>query len=405
RMSMMGHRARIMDSKTFRVHLCTTTPYNADFDGDEMNLHVPQTEEAVAEIKTLMSVNKHIRTPRYGLPIIGAKQDHLMGIYFLTQDRVTLDRKDVSNIAFILGVDVELGKDTYTGKEVFSMLLLPPDLNYKGKTKTGEDVLIENGLLKKGHIDVKSVGAEHGGLLNKIDLIYGNDAGSVFLNKLVRLSLLFLTSNNYTISINDYNIDAEGSKEIDKIVKNRLNKYVKSEGGEEEQIGLEKILTEVEAIIREYFPKDSYSRVAAETGARGNMVSIAQIIGCLGQEKLKGARITRGYYGRTLPFFRVNDVNPSAYGFVRNGYRRGLTPIEFFFDAMHGREGLSDTALKTKHSGYLERRLVNSLHDIIIKPDGTVRNESNQIVQFVPFENNINPYTTNKGKVEMEDLL
>jgi len=405
RMSMMGHRARIMPGKTFRLHLCATTPYNADFDGDEMNLHVVQTEEARAEIKSLLSVEKHIRTPRYGLPIIGAKQDHLMGLFFLTHDKVTLTKQEVSNLAFTLNVDVNLDKDTYTGKEVFSMLLLPPDMNYKGKTKTNEEVLIEDGLLKKGYIDVKAIGSEHGGLLNKINLVYGDEIGGRFLNNLVKLSLLFLTSYNYTISINDYNVDAEGIKDMQKIIKKRLDKFVQSEGAPEEQGNLERILTEVEAIVKEHLPKESYARVAAETGARGNMVSVAQITGCLGQEKLKGSKITRGYYGRVLPFFKLHDVNPSAYGFVRHGYREGLTPIEFFFDAMHGREGLSDTALKTKHSGYLERRLVNSLHDLKIKQDGTVRDETNRIVQFVPFENNINPYRTNKGKISMEDLL
>ena len=405
RMSMMGHRARIMGGKTFRLHLCATTPYNADFDGDEMNLHVVQTEEARAEIKNLLSVEKHIRTPRYGLPIIGAKHDHLMGLFFLTHDKVTLTKREVSNLAFTLGVDVTLDKDTYTGKEVFSMILLPPDMNYKGKTKTGEDVIIEDGLLKKGYIDVKAIGSEHGGLLNKVNLIYGDEAGGKFLNNLTRLSLLFLTSYNYTISINDYNIDQEGVKEMQKIIKKRVDKFTASSGSVEDQLGLERILTEIEDVVKEHLPKDSYSRVAAETGARGNMVSVAQITGCLGQEKLKGSKITRGYYGRVLPFFKINEVNPSAYGFVKHGYREGLTPIEFFFDAMHGREGLSDTALKTKHSGYLERRLVNSLHDLKIKEDGTVRDESNRIVQFVPFENNINPYRTNKGKISMEDLL
>ena len=405
RMSMMGHRVKIMSGKTFRLHLCATTPYNADFDGDEMNLHVPQNEEARAEVKSLLGVEKHIRTPRYGLPIIGAKQDHLMGLFFLTHDKVTLSKKELSNLAFTMNVDVKLDKDTYTGKEAFSLLLLPPDLNYKGKTKTGEDVLIENGVLKKGYMDVKAIGPEYGGLLNKINLLYGDEACGKFLNKTVRLSLLFLTSYNYTISINDYNIDQEGIREIQKIIKKRVDKYVQNEGAKEDQLALERILTEIEAIVKQYLPKDAYSRVAAETGSRGNMVSIAQIIGCLGQEKLKGARITRGYYGRTLPFFKINDTNPSAYGFVKNGYRKGLTPVEFFFDAMHGREGLSDTALKTKHSGYLERRLVNSLHDIKIMNDGTVRDENNRIIQFVPFENNVNPYRTNKGKISMEDLL
>jgi len=106
-----------------------------------------------------------------------------------------------------------------------------------------------------------------------------------------------------------------------------------------------------------------------------------------------------------LPHFKKDDVNPVAYGFVKKGYKKGISPTDFFFDAMHGREGLSDTALKTKHSGYLERKLVNCLHDLVVMPDSTVRNEKNQIVQFVPFENDLNPWKVNKGKIEIEELL
>ena len=402
RMSMLGHKARIMDGRTFRLHLAVTTPYNADFDGDEMNLHVPQTEEARAEVKHLMDVNKHIRTPRYGLPIIGLKHDHLMGLYYLTRDDTKLSKKEVANLLAYTDIETELTKDFYTGKEVFSMLL--PKINFRGKTKSGEDVIIENGNLIKGYIDEKIVGAEKGELLNKIELLYGCEEAARFIENSVKISLMFLCTNAYTISLKDYHLPENVKANIKKLISSKINNYINNPS-EDSQLELEQVLKEIEKIVREYLSKDSSARIAAEIGARGSLISVSQIVGCVGQEKLKGKKITRGYYGRTLPHFKVGEVDPAAYGFVKNGYREGINPIEFFFDAMHGREGLSDTALKTKHSGYLERRLVNSLHDVIVKSDGTVRNENNQIIQFTPLENNVNPYRASKGKISLEDIL
>ena len=402
RMSMMGCKARIMPDKTFRLHLCTTTPYNADFDGDEMNLHIPQTEEARVEVKYLMDTNKHIRTPRYGLPIIGAKHDHLMGIYFLTKDNVKLSKKEVANLLMVTDIDVELDKDMYTGKEVFSFLL--PKINFNGKTKTGEEVIIKDGILLKGYIDENSIGAEKGELLSKIELLYGGDEAARFLENLTKLSLSFLMTNAYSISLEDYYLDLEDQKKIEKVVSEEIDNYIKMPS-DETQLKLEQLPKEVEKIVKLKLSKNSSARIAAEIGARGSLISVSQIIGCIGQEKLKGKKITRGYYGRTLPHFKRKEINPAAYGFVKNGYKKGISPIEFFFDAMHGREGLSDTALKTRQSGYLERRLVNCLHDIKVAKDLTVRDEKNRIIQFTPFENNINPYRANKGRIEVEDLL
>ena len=400
RMSMMAHRVRIMDGKTFRMHLAVTTPYNADFDGDEMNLHIPQTEEARVELKYLMKVNQQIRTPRYGLPIIGAKHDHLMGSYFLTQDNIKLSKREVSNLMMGLDVKVTLDKDVYSGKEVFSLIL--PKLNYTGTTRTGQEVVIEEGLMKKGYIDEMAIGSEKGSLLNKIELHYGGDEAAKFISNMSKLCLKFMATHAYTISLGDYYLEDE--KEIEKLISKEIKNYIKSPS-RETQSKLDQLPKEIEKIIKEKLSNKSTARIAAEIGARGSLVSVAQIIGVVGQEKLKGKKITRGYYHRSLPHFSKDDINPSAHGFVKESYKEGISPTSFFFDSMHGREGLSDTALKTKHSGYLERRLVNCLHDIKVAPDNTVRNERNQIIQFTPFENNINPHKANKGKIELEDIL
>ena len=163
RMSMMAHIAKIMPYRTLRLNLAVTIPYNADFDGDEMNLHVPQTEEVQTEAEMLMSVENHIRSPRYGLPIIACKHDHITGCYLLTKANTKLTKKEAIELLMIAGIrDFEV-KSEYTGKEIFS-LLLPDDLNIqfkssmcrgckkceKEKCPYDEYVVIRNGQLIKG---------------------------------------------------------------------------------------------------------------------------------------------------------------------------------------------------------------------------------------------------------------
>ena len=145
RMSVMAHHVRVMPFKTFRMNLCDTIPYNADFDGDEMNLHIPQTVEAQVEAETLMIVPKHIRSPRFSGPIIGATRDHISGLYLLTKDDRKFTKADATQLVRSVDQEVEIpDKPTMTGKEVFS-LFLPKDFNIEHRSKSGEMVTIKNG--------------------------------------------------------------------------------------------------------------------------------------------------------------------------------------------------------------------------------------------------------------------
>ena len=104
---------------------------------------------------------------------------------------------------------------------------------------------------------------------------------------------------------------------------------------------------------------------------------------CVGQQNVEGKRIPYGFRDRTLPHFCKFDLGPQARGFVENSYLKGLTPSEFFFHMMGGREGLIDTAVKTAETGYTQRRLVKAMEDVMVRYDCTVRNSSNQVVQFL----------------------
>jgi DNA-directed RNA polymerase II subunit RPB1 len=118
-------------------------------------------------------------------------------------------------------------------------------------------------------------------------------------------------------------------------------------------------------------------------GSKGSYINISQIIACVGQQNVDGKRIPYGFRNRTLPHFTQDDHGPESRGFVANSYLRGLTPQEFFFHSMGGREGLIDTAVKTSETGYIQRRLMKAMEDVTVRYDGTVRDASGNIIQFL----------------------
>jgi hypothetical protein len=151
---------------------------------------------------------------------------------------------------------------------------------------------------------------------------------------------------------------------------------------------------------------EAHSVIMTKSGARGNILNLGQMSAVVGQQAIRGERINRGYSSRTLPHFKVNDLTPQARGFVESSYRKGLNPEEFFFHAMGGREGLVDTAVRTSTSGYMQRRLVNALQDMIIENDGTVRNSDKNIIQFRYGDDGVDPmHTDHSDAVNLEVLL
>ncbi len=432
RMSIMAHKVRVMPYRTFRLNLSVVTPYNADFDGDEMNLHVPQTEEARAEAEMLMDVKTQIRSPRWGGPIIGCIQDHISGAYLLTRKGTEFTREEAYQLLIDSGIDnLELPKKkTITGKELFS-LLLPEDINLKyraswtsseGKDEESE-VIIEKGQLKQGVIDKRGIAAESGILLDRINKEYGDERSQKFIEDISNLAIAVHRLIGFSVSISDTdlkdNVQSKVSKTLDEAIED-CGKFIKQyRDGKLEKIPgrsmkeslevtiqrrLGEVLNEAEGMIEENI-KLNTSSMMARSGARGSMVNITQMSAFVGQETIRGERMERGYHERTLSMFRPNDLSPKARGFVASGYKNGLEPWEFFFDAANSREGLMDTSLKTRQSGYMERRLVNALQDLKVERDGTVRDSSGSIVQFIAGEDNIDPYKSDGGKLNVERIV
>lgn len=434
RMSMMAHRARIMPYKTFRINLAVTIPYNADFDGDEMNLHLPQTEEAQAEAEMLLTVQNHIRSPRYGKPVIAGKHDHITGAYLLTRPGMKLNKKEAASLLLSIGIEDFEKKDSYSGKEIFSMLL-PKDLNMTFKSSfadckcTADNcthdawVVIKNGVLKKGVIDDNALGEKKGKLIDTIERKYDASTAREFIDRVSKLSLETITRTGFSISLGDMDISNRAEKNIAAIIedyetntKKLLQDYaagrLRSMPGLTTRSTLEnRILqlgsmasNEASNIVRKDLPVNS-AVTMARTGARGSFVNLTQMCAFVGQESLEGERIHRGFVGRTVSHFEKDNIGLKSRGFVSSGYKKGLDPFEFFFDAMNSRENLMDKSLHTRHSGYMERRLVNALQDLRVEYDGTVRDSKNNIIQFVAGEDGIDPAKSDSGTVSVTKVL
>ena len=417
RMSIMAHEVVVMPYKTFRLNTVVCPPYNADFDGDEMNMHALQNEEARAEARVLMRVQEQILSPRFGGNIIGAIQDHISGTYLLTHTNPEFSEAQALDLLRATRVD-ELpdpdgvdddGAAYWTGQTLFSELL-PEDLSLQFRSSTGDDVVIERGQLVEGTIDEDAVGAFGGEVVDTLTKEYGETRARVFINEIASLAMRAIMHFGFSIGIDDESIPPAAEEQVDEAINSayeRVQDLIETyEAGELESLpgrGVDETLEmkimqtlgkardSAGEIADQHFGDDNPAVVMARSGARGSMLNLTQMAGSVGQQAVRGERINRGYEDRTLAHYQQDDLSADAHGFVENSYRSGLNPQEFFFHAMGGREGLVDTAVRTSKSGYLQRRLINALSELEVKYDGTVRDTSDRVVQFECGEDGTSP--------------
>ncbi|KAG5298825.1 RNA polymerase II largest subunit [Histoplasma capsulatum G186AR] len=410
-----------MPYSTFRLNLSVTTPYNADFDGDEMNLHVPQSEEARAELSQLCMVPLQIVSPQRNGPLMGIVQDTLCGIYKICRRDVFLTKEQVMNILLWVpdwdGVIPQPAilkpRPRWTGKQMISMVL-PPGLNLlrvdRDKAPLSEKfspladggLLVHSGELMYGMFSKKTVGATGGGVIHTIFNEYGPETAMNFFNGAQTVVNYWLLHHGFSIGIGDTIPDLATIEKIEEAVRVR-----KEEVDEITASATDNTLEPLPGMnVRETFEskvsralnnardeagteteksfKDLNNAVQmARSGSKGSIINISQMTAVVGQQSVEGKRIPFGFKYRTLPHFTKDDYSPESRGFVENSYLRGLTPTEFFFHAMAGREGLIDTAVKTAETGYIQRKLVKALEEVMVKYDGTVRNSLGDVVQFL----------------------
>jgi DNA-directed RNA polymerase subunit A' len=430
RMSIMAHRVKVMEGRTFRLNPAVCPPYNADFDGDEMNMHVPQTEEARAEATILLSVHENILSPRFGGPIIGGIHDHVSGIFMLTHGTRWFTKEEAlyllryAHIEHMPPVGKEEGGVRYwSNKQIFSMIL-PDQLNMvshassclncdtckKEMCERDAYVRIIDGILEAGTIDKKAIGAFDGQIVNRIIRHYSMRRAADFIDDLTKLSIRAIMFDGFSFGIDDEDLSKTEYGQIDEVLKvaasdvtRRIKIY---EDGQLEPMPGRTVEETLEMQIMQVLGKarDQTGQIAgrhlglgnsavvmAVSGARGSMLNLTQMAGCIGQQSVRGERIVRGYDDRTLPHFKKGDRGSDAHGFIAHSYKGGLNPTEFFFHAIGGREGLVDTAVRTSQSGYLQRRLINALQDLKVAYDGTVRSTGGRIIQFQYGEDSTDP--------------
>jgi len=381
--SLMAHYVRVLPNRTFRLHPAAAAPYNADYDGDEMNIHSPQTEEARAEAKILLDVKNNLISSKNNMNLIGTIADAVTGAYLLSQDRVSKD--EANQLLFSANSSASVNKETLSGSELFSYIL-----------PKGSDIKIPSEITGEN-----SFGVEDGVLVKIIDKEFGRDVVFDTINKAFMLGTIYLSRKGYTLSLRDLNVSEEVKKKTLEIISEAEKKTIevikKYEDGTLPLIQgktleetretrilqiLNEVRTEIGQIVKANFPKDSNVSKMIIPKAAGSILNITQIGCCVGQQSLWNKRISFGYYDRTLSFFKKGDLSPRARGFIKSSFFEGLKPYEFFFGAMTGRDSLMDTALRTPKSGYFYRRLVSALQDLKVEYDGTVRDSSENIVQF-----------------------
>jgi DNA-directed RNA polymerase subunit A' len=426
RMSMMCHKIKVLPGRTFRINPAVCAPYNADFDGDEMNLHVPQTEESRAEAEVLMDVQTQFVSPRYGLSTMGCIQDALSGNYVLTKSMSFTKEEAVDALCSIGVHDFSRlpNKKQISGKELFSVLL-PDDFNFKGKSKSGDDLEIKNGTLITGIIDEKSIGGEGSGLLlRSLHKHYGAEKTMNMLHMFNLLGTQVLLKRGFTVTLSDSDLPQEAKDKIDEAMnqgEQRVLQLVEDykqgkldpfPGTTAEETLERKIIEELNKarnlagqIVKKFMDDTSHTFIMSDSGARGKLLNLAQMAAVFGQNALQGKRISKGYRGRTLSSFKKGDLSPNARGFTRSSFKKGLKPFEFFFGAITGRDSLMDTALRTPKSGYLYRRLANAMQDLRVEYDNTVRDASGKIIQFSYGEDGIDVAKSESGTINIPRII
>ena len=402
--SMLAFGAKVLPFSTLRIGLACTPSFNADFDGDEMNVFVPQTVEARTEAGLLLRASHNIVSPQAHKPVFAIVQDSLLGAYAMTRRDCFLTRAEVSSLLMAVPVwDGTVPPPTilkptklWTGKQLFSSVL--PKLDYDKRcgwfrddqdtvdmSTTDGVVCMRQGCLLAGALCKKSLGATDNGLIHRAWRELGNQRTAAMMDGVQWMANAFLELRGFSVGIGDALTDCATAASVA-----HIRKDAKAVTGCEMDINiaLNEARDTAGKLVQAALPNRNNLLWMVQAGSKGSFINISQISACVGQQNVEGARIPLTFQGRTLPHYD-NALQPESRGFVDSSYYKGLRPEEMFFHAVGGREGLIDTAIKTSSSGYLQRRLVKALENVAVAYDGTVRTSLGGIVQFLYGEDGV----------------
>ncbi|KAF7702637.1 DNA-directed RNA polymerase I subunit RPA1 [Cucumispora dikerogammari] len=419
--SLMAHTIRVLNERVIRLHYSNCSAYNADFDGDEMNIHFLQDHLSRAEAYTLCTADENYFNTNFQ-PVVGLIQDHIVMAQQLTLKHKLLTEdefKYLINVKFdvsvwgkeflekpikILKPAIYRPRKIYTGKQVFSLIFYNLDFNFNYQNfnkyknllhdKDEEVVLIKNGVLLTGLVDKSQLGASHDSFIHIIGELYGFDKAGNLLSIVSRVLNRLLIKEGYSFSIFDFKLtkEAEIKRKViyesgmKRIIEN-MNKYKDKYSEMDQKRDINSISTQILESLQNLsinkFPYNNFANLI-QSGAKGSTVNLSHITGLLGQQELEGQRVNLSANGYTLPMFK--NTYPPSRGHVFGRFLTGIAPHEYFFHSMAGREGLIDTAIKTSKSGYLQRCLIKTMEGIKVEYDQTVR-YSKGIIQFQYHDN------------------
>lgn len=402
KMSMMAHRVKVLDGLTFRLNISATTPYNADFDGDEMNMHVPQSACTSNEIASLASVNNQILSPALNVPIITFVQDAVLGGHIMTMPESTrFTHRELMNILSWTNKGNIPEKSHFTGKEALSYCL--PRINLKMRNRKGEQVIIQNGkILEESGCFDKKVFTQ---IIHSLYHYYGAKTCAEFFNGAQHIIRAYLVKNSTSVGVKDLALEphmytqiretiVQQKLEVDKTIQTLHLQMCDNNSIQAFESKVNKSLTSArsaaENLLKKEFEnvRDNRFMNMVDGGSKGKLINLAQMTACLGQQAIDGQRVPYGFSCRTLPHFTKFDDSAYARGFVHSSFQKGMDSLEFFFHAMAGREGIIDTAVKTSNTGYIQRKLMKSLEDFKVTWSGAVKDAQDNVIQFLYGDDN-----------------
>jgi DNA-directed RNA polymerase beta' subunit len=494
--NILAAYTKIINDRIVRINLSVTTPLNADFDGDEINIHVPQTIEAYAEAEQLLGIHANLMSAQTNKPMMGIVYDTLSGAYLLTYPQEEIERldreiskleqrslkipdeinvanqdltklypetedyslvvnqiekltKEQSNIPvkikqykerqIVLRDRVELDpvvfdlaiknvENTPQYKSLYNRLekykinqrsgralissVFPEDFDYNAN-----DIVIKNGIVIKGMLSKDSLGTKDGSIIAEMVKQNGGHITVDFMSNIQFVVKDFLMQHGLSVGIDDCcpdNIEFRNS--IDDIVTKATQKVIDLSGkpinrvaAEQQERKICEVLdiakNEGDSIVKEYFDPDNGILIMAHSGAKGTPFNVIQMSSLLGSQKVSGKRILANLPGnRSLPCIEPGSKDPRDRGFCSNSFSSGLNVKEFFFHSQGGREGLTDTAVNTAQTGFLQHQIIKSAEDVHICPDGSVRSADWAIVQFVYGEDGLDSEGLSTVKIRGEKV-
>ena len=399
--SMQAMRIKIGHDKTLKFNLAITKSFNADFDGDEMNIYVPQTEDAQIEVRRLMVATNNIMSKQSGKPLVGIVQDACLGAYLVTKNDWYIDEGTFNDIIMEI-------KFTHTGEDfnlcekldMVERILKFKKVVYKKNTEktlvslilpkylsiVTETVSIYNGVIYSGFIDKDSMNA----IVKVVHNTFSNLHAADLIDNMQYITRRFLLRFGFTISLHDCKPPQKGT--VARAVEGHLAKAQNHTEEDKIMVCLNNAKNKGQKITKDALDGTNHFFDTIVSGSKGDFSNVTQIMGLLGQQNLK-----TGHPSDSLQHSHVDELE--ARGFKRNNFMHGLNPREFWYHAMSGREGVCDTSVNTSTSGYIQRKLVKCLEDVAVHDDGTVRDHTGRVFQ------NTYGVDCSKGVVDIQNLV